>query len=300
MLSERVYRWLLFVYPKEHRREYGELMVQLFRDRMRRDGGGFHGALVWMQMIFDLLGAAFKEHKEGKEDKMKNRIGIALVAVLLTSVVGATALFAQSQIKEVLLTSHDFKTFTGDGVEEIIGKLRQAEGEGAITQEMVDEIEGVLDGDVPSSAWLYSFEADGLATALQQAVAEGFITQGGADRILLSSDGRSSGGQILISPQIWTFTAGADGVAGALGQAVEEGVISQTFADQILQSLGGGRTELFTWHDFKTFTGDGAEEITGKLQQAVEEGVITQEMVNEIARVLDGDVPSSTWLYSFE
>ena len=243
MLSEKVYRRLLVVYPKEHRREYGELMVQLFRDRMRRDGGGFHGALVWMQMIFDLVGAAFKEHKEGKEDEMKKRIGIALVAVLLTSVVGASALFAQSEIKEVLFTSHDFKTFTGDGVEEVTGKLRQAVEEDAITQEMVDEIVELLDGDVPSSAWLYSFEAGGFAAALKQAVDKGVITQAGADRILLSSDGRSSGGRILISPQVWTFTAGADGVAGALRQAVEAGVIPQELADQILKSLDGGSTE---------------------------------------------------------
>ncbi|MDE2718458.1 MAG: hypothetical protein OXI33_15815, partial [Chloroflexota bacterium] len=90
----------------------------------------------------------------------------------------------------------------------------------------------------------YSFEADGFAAALQQAVVEGVITQEGADRILLSSDGRSSGGQILIpAPQVRTFTAGADGVAGALGQAVEAGVIPQELADQILQSLDGGSTE---------------------------------------------------------
>jgi len=101
MLSERVYRRLLFIYPKEYRREYGELMVQLFRDRMRRDGGGFRGLLVWMQMTFDLVVAAFKEHKEHKEgkegDKMKKRIVIALVAVLLTGAVGASALLASSE-----------------------------------------------------------------------------------------------------------------------------------------------------------------------------------------------------------
>ena len=43
MLAGRVYRKLLLIYPKEHRREYGEPMVQLFRDRMRRDGDGFRG-----------------------------------------------------------------------------------------------------------------------------------------------------------------------------------------------------------------------------------------------------------------
>ena len=65
MLSERVYRWLLFAYPREHRREYGEPMVQLFLDRMRRDGSGFRALAVWLHMLFDLIGSAFEEHKEG-------------------------------------------------------------------------------------------------------------------------------------------------------------------------------------------------------------------------------------------
>ena len=46
MLSERVYRRLLLIYPKEHRREYGQPMVQLFRDRMRCDGDGFRVSMI--------------------------------------------------------------------------------------------------------------------------------------------------------------------------------------------------------------------------------------------------------------
>ena len=121
MLSERVYRWLLVVYPTDHRREYGGLMVQLFRDRMRRDGGGFRGLFVWMQMIFDLVGAAFKEHKEGKEGyEMKKRIGIALVAVLLMGVVGVGTLLAQSQGKTVVSVS--VQAADGSAVEDTDGE----------------------------------------------------------------------------------------------------------------------------------------------------------------------------------
>ena len=64
MILERVYRALLAAYPREHRREYGEPMVQLFRDRMRRDGGGFRTGTVWAQMIFDLVCSASRERKE--------------------------------------------------------------------------------------------------------------------------------------------------------------------------------------------------------------------------------------------
>ena len=64
MLSERVYRILLQAYPKEHRREYEESMVQLFRDRMRRDGGGLGTLVVWMHMLFDLVRSASRERME--------------------------------------------------------------------------------------------------------------------------------------------------------------------------------------------------------------------------------------------
>lgn len=63
-VSERVYRTLLVAYPADHRHTYGEPMVQLFRDRMRRDGGGHRTFLVWFVVGFDLLSSAFKERLE--------------------------------------------------------------------------------------------------------------------------------------------------------------------------------------------------------------------------------------------
>lgn len=62
--SERVYQALLVAYPSDHRRRYGDPMIQLFRDRMRRDGGGFRTLIVWFQMGFDLAASAFKERME--------------------------------------------------------------------------------------------------------------------------------------------------------------------------------------------------------------------------------------------
>ena len=63
-LSERTYRALLVLYPSDHRRIYGDPMVQLFRDRMRRDGGGLRTLTVWVRVGFDLAGSAFKERME--------------------------------------------------------------------------------------------------------------------------------------------------------------------------------------------------------------------------------------------
>lgn len=67
MISERVYRALLLAYPREHRREYGELMVQLFGDRMRCEGGGFRSLVIWVQTLTDLVHSAFRERMEGVE-----------------------------------------------------------------------------------------------------------------------------------------------------------------------------------------------------------------------------------------
>ena len=63
-VSERVYRTLLIAYPADHRHTYGEPMVQMFRDRMRRDGGGHRTFLLWSDVGFDLLSSAFKERLE--------------------------------------------------------------------------------------------------------------------------------------------------------------------------------------------------------------------------------------------
>ena len=62
--SERVYRAMLLAYPAEHRRKYGDPMLGLFRDRLRRDGGGLGTVRVWGRVGPDLVGSAFIERLE--------------------------------------------------------------------------------------------------------------------------------------------------------------------------------------------------------------------------------------------
>ena len=62
--SERVYRVMLLVYPEDHRRDYGDAMLGLFRDRLRRDGGGLGTVWVWASVGPDLVGSAFIERLE--------------------------------------------------------------------------------------------------------------------------------------------------------------------------------------------------------------------------------------------
>ncbi|MBZ0275684.1 MAG: hypothetical protein K8I60_06050 [Anaerolineae bacterium] len=55
-MSEYLYRLLLHLYPKSHRREYGEWMAQAFRDQCRaaRQRGSFEIAFLWIHTLFDL------------------------------------------------------------------------------------------------------------------------------------------------------------------------------------------------------------------------------------------------------
>ncbi|MBN1120805.1 MAG: hypothetical protein JXJ17_06975 [Anaerolineae bacterium] len=60
--SEAIYRRLLFAYPRSHRREYGESMVQLFRDQCRDAVRQGRLIRLWLQTLIDLLRSAPVEH----------------------------------------------------------------------------------------------------------------------------------------------------------------------------------------------------------------------------------------------
>ena len=63
--SDRVYRWLLFFYPADHRREYGPLMAQLFRDHCRdalQQAGAIGLIKLWVNTLIDLITTVIIEH----------------------------------------------------------------------------------------------------------------------------------------------------------------------------------------------------------------------------------------------
>ena len=112
MISERVYRALLVLYPAEYRHEYEEPMVQLFRDRMRRDGGGFRTALVWMRMVFDLVGSAFAERTESVmlASATAKRAAVRSGEFLLWSLVGAIGFYMVTTLAVVIASIVSVKT----------------------------------------------------------------------------------------------------------------------------------------------------------------------------------------------
>jgi hypothetical protein len=64
-LPVSIYRILMLIYPPSHRREYGPLMVQLFRDLSRdafQQGGRLGLARLWLRASSDLLRSACAAH----------------------------------------------------------------------------------------------------------------------------------------------------------------------------------------------------------------------------------------------
>ena len=77
---ERIYRRLLIVYPRDFRDEYGEDLVQGFRDLMvfATDGRG-----VWWRTARDLISSAVKERGSMFSRDRKPSIGVVFVLLAL-------------------------------------------------------------------------------------------------------------------------------------------------------------------------------------------------------------------------
>lgn len=93
--QERIYRMLLVAHPRRHRREYGEAMVQLMRDRVRDEGGGLRTVAVWGSLLVDLARSAAVERMAVVRAEIRTgwwRAAAVLVAVVLAAAGGSTLL----------------------------------------------------------------------------------------------------------------------------------------------------------------------------------------------------------------
>jgi hypothetical protein len=62
-MSEKIYAWLLKLYPAAFREEYGTAALQLFRDRLRAERGLFARCRLWFDVIVDLAVSIPVEHR---------------------------------------------------------------------------------------------------------------------------------------------------------------------------------------------------------------------------------------------
>ena len=99
-MSERIFQLMLFVYPREFRREFGPDMAQVFRDCYRAEettNGSLGICFLLLHTLVDLVRTAPREHLEnfGEDNGMKNLgkdllallgcVGIIVAAMLLLS-----------------------------------------------------------------------------------------------------------------------------------------------------------------------------------------------------------------------
>src|SRR6266436_686278 len=61
-MSDRIYAWLLRLYPSHFRAAYGDEALQLFRDRARDEKGFFPSLRLWLDLLVDLAISVPREY----------------------------------------------------------------------------------------------------------------------------------------------------------------------------------------------------------------------------------------------
>jgi Peptidase family S41/N-terminal domain of Peptidase_S41 in eukaryotic IRBP len=62
-MSEKIYAWLLRLYPSHFRKAYGDAALQLFRDRARHEKGFFLRVRLWLDVLGDLALSVPREYR---------------------------------------------------------------------------------------------------------------------------------------------------------------------------------------------------------------------------------------------
>ena len=66
-ISYRLYGLMLFAYPEDFRRQFGNQMLQVFRDSYRDEARAGSLPSFWLRIVVDLASTAVKERVEGSQ-----------------------------------------------------------------------------------------------------------------------------------------------------------------------------------------------------------------------------------------
>ena len=61
-MSEKLYEFLLKLYPEHFRRTYGDEALRLVRDRARSEKGFLSGLRLWLDLLLDLAKSLPREY----------------------------------------------------------------------------------------------------------------------------------------------------------------------------------------------------------------------------------------------
>ena len=81
-MSEKVYGWLLRLYPTRFRARFGEEAMQDFRDRLGQERGAMKRARLWLDMLRDFTVSAPREYSRVSTGPARTVSGVPLFQVL--------------------------------------------------------------------------------------------------------------------------------------------------------------------------------------------------------------------------
>src|SRR5579875_3472429 len=81
-MPEKLYRFLLQLFPSRFRAQYADEAMQLFRDRLREERGVLKRTRLWMDLLLDLSVSAAREHRRPVSHPAPSPSGVPSFLVL--------------------------------------------------------------------------------------------------------------------------------------------------------------------------------------------------------------------------
>jgi Peptidase family S41/N-terminal domain of Peptidase_S41 in eukaryotic IRBP len=164
-MSEKIYRWLLRLYPSEFRETYGDEALRLIRDRARDEKGILSCLRLWLDLLADLAFSVPREHFYAQSraigaSALYNVYGLPVFCPLESETPNLGALFSGGVISIVALSI--FWVLLGYGGSPRMPVITTGGGQGdfRLSQEENSNAESQAAADVTSPANTEQFRLD--------------------------------------------------------------------------------------------------------------------------------------------